>query len=286
MTDFSQMRDNSHIKTRSDMGSLHGKVAIVTGAGSGMGRETSLLLARDGATVVLVGRRLSALDEVARVIIDEGGSAVVVAEDVAANGAAGRIVDAAHAAAGPVDLLVHAAGASSSVQNARWVPEDEWRTVIDVNLTAVHLLTQALLGDLLRNGNGTVITISSLAAVNPNLLGGAAYGAAKAGVRNYMTFLHNTFRNEGLRAVTVLPGEADTPILDGRARPPAPEERVHMLRPEDVAEAVRLVAALPSRAVVQELVIAPTRQRDTSVDIEISRNTGAPDGAADRKDSE
>ncbi|MDT0234826.1 SDR family oxidoreductase [Curtobacterium sp. BRB10] len=266
------------------MESLVGKVALVTGAGTGMGRETALLLARDGAHVALVGRRPGPLDEVAGLIRDGGGTAVTIAQDVAAAGGAGRVVDAVHDALGPVDLLVHAAGSSSSVQNARWVTEAEWRGVIDVNLTAVHLLTQAVLGDLLRKGDGTVITISSLAAVNPNLLGGAAYGAAKAGVRNYMTFLHNTFRAEGLRAVTVLPGEADTPILDGRARPPAPEERVHMLRPEDVAETVRLVAALPQRAVVQELVIAPTRQRDTSVDLEISRNTGAPAVDTDQED--
>jgi NADP-dependent 3-hydroxy acid dehydrogenase YdfG len=268
------------------MGSSKGKVAVVTGAGSGMGRETALMLAKDGAAVVLVGRRRAPLDEVARAIEDEGGRAAVVSEDLGASGAGARIAAAAHDHFGNVDLLVHAAGSSSSVQNARWVSEEEWRSVIDVNLTAVHLLTQALLDDLLRNGDGTVITISSLAAVTPNLLGGAAYGAAKAGVRNYMTFLHTTFRSQGLRAVTVLPGEADTPILDGRARPPAPEERVNMLRPEDVAEAIRLIAALPQRAVVQELVIAPTRQRDTSVDLEISRNLGAPTGDAERKDSD
>ncbi|MBF4588277.1 SDR family oxidoreductase [Curtobacterium sp. VKM Ac-2887] len=268
------------------MSTTTSRVAVVTGAGSGMGRGTALAIARDGGIVALVGRRAAPLEAVSRQIAAEGGRSVVVIEDVAAVGAAGRIVEAVHAAAGPVDLLVHAAGSSSSVQNARWVGEDEWREVIDVNLTAVHLLTQALLEDLLRRGDGTVITISSLAAITPNLLGGAAYGAAKAGVRNYMTFLHTTFRNDGLRAVTVLPGEADTPILDSRARPPAPEERMNMLRPEDVAEAIRLVATLPGRAVVQELIIAPTRQRDTSIDLEISRNTGAPEGVADRKDSE
>jgi NADP-dependent 3-hydroxy acid dehydrogenase YdfG len=97
-----------------------------------------------------------------------------------------------------------------------------------------------------------------------------------------MTFLHNTFRNQGLRAITVLPGEADTPILDHRARPPAAEERAHMVQPVDVAEAIRLAVTLPHRVVLQEIVVAPTRQRDTSADIEIARWAGAPAEAAPR----
>ena len=137
----------------------------------------------------------------------------------------------------------------------------------------------AVLSGMIERGGGTIITVSSLAAVTPNLLGGAAYGAAKAGVRNFMSFLHTTFRGEGIRAITVLPGGADTPILDGRARPPVPEERANMVQPIDVARAVHLAATLPARTVLQEVVVAPTRQRDTSGDLEISRWLGAPDNA-------
>src|SRR6185437_14121138 len=96
-----------------------------------------------------------------------------------------------------------------------------------------------------------IITVSSLAALRPNLLGGAAYGAAKAGVRNLMTYLHNIFRNDGIRATTILPGETSTPILDNRAQPPAPELRAAMVQPEDVARAVVLCATLPARTVIE-----------------------------------
>lgn len=253
-----------------------GTVALVTGAGSGIGRATALLLARDGAHVALFGRRQEPLDEVAEAIRAAGGTALPLAVDITRADDVTRALDLVRAELGPVDFLVNNAGSASTVLNPRWLPHEEWRQVLDVNLTAVFQLTQAVLPDMLGRGAGTIVTVSSLAAVNPNLLGGAAYGAAKAGVRNFMTFLHNTFRGEGLRAITVLPGETDTPILDSRARPPALCERAGMVRPEDVAEAVRLAVALPQRVVLQEIVVAPTRQRDVSGDLEIARWAGAP----------
>ncbi|MFP3459870.1 SDR family oxidoreductase [Arthrobacter globiformis] len=258
------------------MGLLEGKVAIITGAGTGMGRSTAAQLAAEGASVVLVGRRGEVLDEVASAITADGGRAVTRAADICSKNDVDALVQWVGKTLGPVDILVNNAGSASKVLNVRWISQEEWNDVLDVNLNAVYLLTQAVLPDMLARKTGTIITVSSLAAVNPNLLGGAAYGAAKAAVRNFMTYLHNTFRNEGLRAVTILPGETATPILDNRARPPRQEEREAMVQPDDVARAIHLVATLPQRTVVQELVIAPTVQRDTSGDIEISRWTGAP----------
>lgn len=261
------------------MAELNGQVALVTGAGSGMGRETALLLAGSGATIVLVGRRREPLEALLGEIVAAGGQAVIDVADISADGEADALIARVSDTVGPVDILVNNAGSSSTVLNPQWLAEDEWRSVIDVNLTAVFLLSRAVLSGMIARGGGTIITISSLAALTPNLLGGAAYGAAKAGVRNFMTFLHTTFRGDGIRAITVLPGEADTPILDNRARPPRPDERANMVQPVDVARAVHLAATLPPRTVLQEVVVAPTRQRDVSGDLEISRWLGAPDDA-------
>src|ERR1700712_103150 len=260
------------------MTTLNGQIAVLTGAGSGMGRETAILLAAEGATVVLVGRRAEALNRVAEEIAASGGTAVVHAADIAESEQVDELVRRVHDDVGLVDILVNNAGSSSSVLNPQWMPRGEWRRVIEVNLTSVFHLTQAFLPDMLDRNGGTIVTVSSLAAVTPNLLGGAAYGAAKAGVRNFMSFLHTTFRNDGLRAITVLPGEADTPILDNRARPPAAEERENMVQPIDVARAIHLAVTLPHRVVLQEIVVAPTHQRNTSRDLEISRWLGVPTG--------
>lgn len=258
------------------MGLLDGKIALVTGAGTGIGKEAALLLADEGATVILTGRRLEPLREVATLIEKSGGQAFARTLDIASRDDIFAAVKSVGEEVGPVDILVNNAGSASKVLNARFLGEDEWNATVNVNLTAVFNLTQAVLPAMIARGEGTVITVSSLAALNPNLLGGAAYGAAKAGVKNFMTFLHNTYRNQGIRATTILPGETNTPIMDNRARPPLESERAVMLDPHDVARAVLLCASLQKGAVVPELHICPTFMRDTSADIETARWVGAP----------
>jgi NADP-dependent 3-hydroxy acid dehydrogenase YdfG len=202
--------------------------------------------------------------------------------DIASRAAIFEAVAWVGANVGAIDILVNNAGSASKVLNARFIGEEEWNATVNVNLTAVFNLTQAVLPGMIAKGEGTVITVSSLAALNPNLLGGAAYGAAKAGVKNFMTFLHNTYRNQGIRATTILPGETNTPIMDSRARPPLESERAGMLDPHDVARAVLLCASLQKGATIPELQICPTFMRDTSADIEIARWAGAPDDTPDK----
>jgi len=140
------------------------------------------------------------------------------------------------------------------------------------------VLIQAVLPGMLAAGGGTIVTVSSLAAVRPNLLGGAPYGAAKAAVVNLMGFVHGTYRNNNIRSTTILPGEVNTPIMDTRVRPPTATERAAMVSPDDVARAILLACTLPQGTTIEQLVISPTLMRDQGPDIEISRWLGAPDG--------
>jgi NADP-dependent 3-hydroxy acid dehydrogenase YdfG len=165
---------------------------------------------------------------------------------------------------------------SSKAKNILWIEQDDWDATVAVNLTAVYAMVRAVLPGMLNRGSGTIVTISSLAAERPNLLGGAPYGAAKAAVRNLMGYVRNTFRAQGIRAVTILPGEMDTPILKDRPNPPSAETRAKMVAPGDVADVVLLCCSLPPRTMIEEIVVAPTQLRDQSQDIEQSRTMGMP----------
>ncbi len=258
------------------MAKLKDRVAIVTGAGTGIGRETAKKLAAEGAAVILVGRRRGPLQQVVDEIVAKDGRAFARPTDITRSDEVEALVQWAAAELGGVDILVNNAGSAIGPRNINWIKPQDWQATIDANLTAVYLLSRAVLGGMLERGGGTIITISSGAALRPNMLGGAAYGAAKAGARNLMSYLHNTFRNQGIRATTITPGEVNTPILDDRPRPPAQAERKAMMQPEDVAAAVLLCCTLPLRTVVEELVMVPTKMRDQSDDIELARWFGAP----------
>jgi NADP-dependent 3-hydroxy acid dehydrogenase YdfG len=181
---------------------------------------------------------------------------------------------------GRVDVLVNNAGSSSKVRNVRWISRDEWERVFAVNMTGVYALIQAVLPDMIARGGGTIVTVSSVAAIRPGLLGGAPYGAAKAAVRNLMGHVHTVLRDKGIRATTILPAEVDTPILDNRPLVPDARARATMMQPEDVAAAILLCVTLPARTVIEEIVLSPTLQRDVSADLAVARDLGGPSAAS------
>jgi NAD(P)-dependent dehydrogenase (short-subunit alcohol dehydrogenase family) len=261
------------------MGVLDGQVAIMTGGGTGIGRAAALMLAAEGAQVVVAGRRKPPLDEVVGEIARAGGRAVARACDVARPAEGRALAEWTIAQYGRVDVLVNNAGHSSKRRNVRWVEQADWDAVIAVNLTGVYALTQAVLPNMIERGGGTIVTISSLAAVKPGLIGGAPYGAAKAGVLNLMGHVHTVLREKGIRATTIMPAEVDTPILDNRPLVPDDKARATMMLPEDVARAIMLCVTLPPRTVIETLVMSPTILRDQSADLKVSRDLGATPGA-------
>jgi NADP-dependent 3-hydroxy acid dehydrogenase YdfG len=261
------------------MSKLDGQVAIVTGAGSGIGRATALRLADEGALVVAAGRRRTPLDALVAEITRAGGRADARTVDVGDPEQAAALVRATIERHGRVDILINNAGSSSRVRNVRWVSREEWERVFAVNMTGVYALIQAVLPDMITRGGGTIVTVSSVAAIRPGLLGGAPYGAAKAAVRNLMGHVHTVLRDKGIRATTVLPAEVDTPILDNRPLVPDTRARATMMQPEDVAAAILLCVTLPPRTVIEEIVLSPTVQRDLSADLAVARDLGGPPAA-------
>ena len=258
------------------MGALDGQVAIVTGGGTGIGRETARMLAAEGAQVVIAGRRKPPLDTVVAEIEGAGGKAAARTADMEKPTDPAALAEWTLATFGRVDVLVNNAGHSSTIRAIRWVRKADWDSVIAVNLTGVYLLCQAVLPGMIERGAGTIVTVSSVAGIRPGLMGGLPYSAAKAGVRNLMGHIHSEHRQQGIRCTTILPAEVDTPILDKRPLPPGTTQRSTMMQPEDVARAVMLCILLPARTVVEEIVMVPTFQRDVSADIRAAAEIGGP----------
>ena len=252
------------------MGSLNGKVAIITGAGSGIGRATALAFAREGADLVIVGRRAAPLEDVAKEVHSFGRTAVVHSVDLEDGEAAAAVADVAIKNFGKVDILVNNAGHSSKGRSVLHIGKDEWESVFKINVEAVFRLTQTAVRDMVKRGEGTVITVSSIGAITPGPLGGAAYCSAKAASYAMMRNMNEDLRDKGIRSCTILPGEVDTPIMNGRPLPPSEEARSTMMHPEDVAAAILLCAALPHRTQLSEIRLLPTKPRDVSEEVKVA----------------
>ena len=252
------------------MSSLKNKTAIVTGAGSGIGEKTAELLAAEGASVVLVGRRLEPLQQVVDHILTAGGTAQAHSADLTIGHQAAAVAQFTLDTYGRIDLLVNNAGFSSKVRSVRYVQPEEWDAVFKVNIEGVYRLTQASLPGMIERGDGTIITVSSMAALRPGILGGAPYSAAKAAVRAFSHSLNSELRDRGIRATVIVPGEVDTPILMGRPSVPDNEARQTMMQAEDVARCIHLAATLPQRTVIEELVVMPSILRDMSAEMEVA----------------
>ncbi|MEZ6124225.1 MAG: SDR family oxidoreductase [Planctomycetaceae bacterium] len=256
---------------------LSGQVAIVTGAGTGIGRAAAKMLAAEGARVVLVGRRAEHLQTVADEIAAQGGQSLCCPADLMDSEAVGRVAEFTLKNCGQIDILVNNAGFSSKIRSVKYVQPHEWEAVFKINVEAVYRLTQACLPHMLERKRGTIITTSSMAALKPGVLGGSPYSAAKAASLNFSHGLNSELRSSGIRATAILPAEVDTPILDGRPAPPDAEARKTMMQPEDVAACIHLAATLPQRTVIEELVVAPTIQRDMSAEMAVASRLGAPE---------
>ena len=255
------------------MQQLDDQVALVTGAGTGIGRASAIALAQEGASLVLVGRRQSPLDETAAVIRDAGGQALALSADITDPEAARAVVAQTESEFGRLDVLVNNAGGGSRSRSVRTIETEDFEGVQRLNVTAPLVLTQAALPGMLDRGTGTIITISSFAAVTASPMAGVAYGAAKAAVASVMKSINNELRSRGLRACTIFPGEVNTPILDRRALVPDEEARATMMQSEDLAEIVRLCACLPGRTLIEEVYVRPTHLRDLSADTEAALKT-------------
>lgn len=246
---------------KQNMGQLDGKIAWVTGAGSGIGRAAAIALAGDGAVVILTGRQRAPLEAVAGEIGKASGRAVVEPADVSDYAAVKAIADRIRQRQGRLDILFSNAG--SNVSNRRWpdmTPEGV-DAVIAANLASAFNCSLAVLPMMREQQDGLLIHTSSWAGRHVSLLSGAAYSAAKHGVVAMSESINQDECVNGIRSCCLCPAEVATPILDRRPVPVSPEERARMLQPEDMAAIVLFVARQPKTVCVNEILVSPTWNR-------------------------
>ncbi len=231
---------------------LHGQVAIVTGAGSGIGRATALALAQSGIRVVLAARTQQNLEVVAHDITTGGGTAVVVPTDVGEEAQVERLVARAQERFGRLDILVTSAGGASFGPLIESRTED-WDAMIAINLRGTYLCCKHALKLMLAQGRGHILNVLSLASQTA-LPGSAAYTASKFGALGLTKVMAAEVRAQGIKVTAVIPGAVDTPLWDKSG---GDLDRRKMLSPADVAAAMLSVIAQPPSIYTDEIVLMP-----------------------------
>ena len=231
--------------------------AVVTGAGSGVGRAVALKLARAGWRLALVGRRSATLAETIRLAGPTPGTLLSCpcdlrkADEVAAMGR--RVL----AELGDIDVLVNAAGTNAPRRSLEVLTPEDYRDLMDTNLNGAYYCVQAFLPRMRLRQRGTIVNIVSDAGKQASPKAGPAYVMSKFGLAGLTQSINAEERGNGVRACAVFPGDIDTPLLEKRPTPPDEATRSRMLRSEDVAECVWLCLSLPPHVIVEELVVRP-----------------------------
>jgi NAD(P)-dependent dehydrogenase (short-subunit alcohol dehydrogenase family) len=232
------------------MAVLADKVAIVTGASSGIGRATALLFAREGARLVVTARRQAELDALVAEIAAAGGDAVAVAGDVRDEGLAKAVVDAAVRRFGGLDIAFNNAGTIGEMGPVPELSLAGWRDTIETNLTSAFLAAKHQLPAMIARGGGSLVFTSTFVGHTVGFPGMGAYAASKAGMIGLVQVIAAEFGPKGVRANAILPGGTDTPM--GRAVANTPEVRafvegLHALKriaaPAEIARSVLHLAS-------------------------------------------
>ena len=248
-----------------DRESLEGRVALVTGASSGIGAAVALAIGEAGGSVVLTARREDRLEDLAGRIGAAGGRALVRPADVTVRAEVEAVGRAAREAWGRIDILVNNAGLMPLAPLAE-VRVEEWDRMIDVNLKGVLHGLGAVLPDMIERRSGHIVNIGSLAGRRP-FPGGAVYSATKFAVRSLTWGMHLELGAAyGIRVTDVQPGFVSTELLEGtndeevRAAWSEAWASRRALRPEDVAHAVLFALTAPAHVAVNEVLVRPVDQ--------------------------
>jgi NADP-dependent 3-hydroxy acid dehydrogenase YdfG len=241
---------------------LAGKVALVTGASSGIGEATALCLAEAGATVALSARRVERLTELVARIEGVGGQALAIPGDMAVEADARRAVSETVAAFGRIDVLINSAGV---MQAGGIVDADTalYRSVMDVNLLGTVYTCAEAVPHMIAQGGGDIVTISSLAGRKGGPMT-SAYSASKHAVNSFTDGIRQELGDKNIRVCTLMPGATETEVAGGIKNPnwrdaiQAHVTKDGAVKPGDIGEAIVFILSMPRRTNISEITVRPT----------------------------
>jgi NAD(P)-dependent dehydrogenase (short-subunit alcohol dehydrogenase family) len=240
------------------MKQLQERVAIVTGASSGLGKAIAEAFAVEAASVVLAARRQEVLEQVAAGIRANGGTALAVPTDVTQEPQVLALFAKTLEAFGRVDIVVNNAGVPTRIPTED-ITLDYWRQVLDVNLTAAFLMSREAIKVMKPQGGGRIINMGSISAISPRPHS-AAYTTSKFAIEGLTRALTYDGRAYGIVASVIHPGSTATNFLGGRPAGPGKTPQDYVMAPQDVARIAVLMCALPPEVNLFEATILPNHQ--------------------------
>ncbi len=234
---------------------LKGKVAVISGASKGIGKQTALALAQAGADVAISARSKDLLEEVAAQVGQAGREALVFPGDMSVEREIGEFVTKAADHFGRLDILVNNAGLGYFAPVAE-LTTGQWDQMFNLNVRGVFLLTREALPHLRKAGESVIVNIVSLSGKN-NFAGGGGYAASKHAVLGFSRCLMLEERKNGIRVLAICPGSVDTGFFDVDAEGMMKPNLEKALKTEDIADTILHMIRLPQRALISEIDIRP-----------------------------
>lgn len=233
---------------------LLGQVALVTGAGRGMGAAISTRLAALGATVVLCGRSRAALETTAEAIARFTNQANICECDITSLASVEALARHVQTAFGRLDVLINNAGVRGPGKPLHELPPDSWDQILNTNLRGAYYAIRSFAPMMIRAASGHIINISSGAGKNP-LPNGAAYAASKWGLNGLSHSVAEELRQFNIRVSVICPGSTHTEFSPHAGKDPS-----RMLQPDDIAHVVEMLVTQAPQSFVSEVILRPTQK--------------------------